>query len=96
MTFENTGTVPIDGTALIQVLAQSSEVVAEFQHEIVGLDPGAPVTFDDLWDTTAVLEGTYRIVAYVSYAGVTTDPVLITVGTEPYRTYLPLILRAQP
>jgi hypothetical protein len=88
--------VPIDGTALIQVLAESDEVVAEFQHEIAGLAPGAPITFDDLWDTTAVLEGTYRIVAYVSYAGVATDPALIMVSTEPNRTYLPLIVRDRP
>jgi hypothetical protein len=96
LTFENTGTVPIDGMARIQVLAESDEVVAEFQHEIAGLDTGAPITFEDLWETTVATGGTYRVLAHVSFAGTATDPVAITVSTEPYRIYLPLVVRDRP
>jgi len=95
LTFSNTGTVDATGTGVIWIENQAGETVREFQHEISALAPGATTTLNDTWDTGGESGGTYTLVGYVAYNGLTTDPATATVGTEA-RIYLPRISRQSP
>jgi hypothetical protein len=93
LTFENTGTVPVMGTAVIQVRNEADDTVQEFSHEIANLAPGASAALEDAWDTSEAGEGTYRIVAHVAYDSTATDPAVAIVSTHS-RLYLPLVVRS--
>jgi hypothetical protein len=96
MTFENTGTVPITGTAVILVYpADSFTVTAEFSHTIANLAPGASVVFSDAWDTTGATEDAYRIQGYARFNSQASAPREVTVATH-VEVYLPLVLRNAP
>ncbi|NOZ28117.1 MAG: hypothetical protein GXP39_08715 [Chloroflexi bacterium] len=95
MTFANTGPVALDGVAVIRVLNESDEIVREFRHEISDLEPGGTIPFEDVWDTSGLPEGTYRIIGTVAYESQTADPVTVVVGTgrSRGRLYFPILLR---
>ncbi|RMF32693.1 MAG: hypothetical protein D6759_07915, partial [Chloroflexi bacterium] len=95
LVFSNTGTVPITGTAVIQVRDETGEAVQEFTHDLTALEPGSTVGFTEVWDTAGVAEGTYGVVGYVLYDGGATDPATASVGTRAY-VYLPLVLKEGP
>jgi len=92
MTFVNTGTTPITGTAVIQVQNEAGVVVQEFQQDIMDLAAGNSTVLYDAWNTTGVLGRTYRIIGVVTYDGMTSDPKIAIVSTETFN-YLPLIVR---
>jgi hypothetical protein len=92
LTFENTGTVAIDGTAVFEVWDEAGATVAEFRSDISDLNPGAPITIEEVWETSAALDATYLVMAYVSYGSTTTRPVTAQVSTNAF-IYLPLTLR---
>ena len=92
MTFHNTGTVPITGTAVIQVQDAGSVVVQEFRTDIAGLAPGGSVSVNESWDTTGSSKGDYRIIAYVLYDAGATAPSTASITTVA-RIYLPLLVR---
>ena len=96
LTFQNTGTVDVSGTALIRIRDEGGTVVQEFSHDITDLAPGDAVQFDDAWDTSGAEEGSYTLVGYVSYGSMTTDLKTATVQTgEPAaRLYLPIITKS--
>jgi hypothetical protein len=96
MIFSNTGTSEITGTAFIRVLDEDGWTVQEFADEIDGLAPGHSVTIGHGWDTTGEPRGTYGIVGYVTYDGLATDPMVVTVTTKEWPIYLPLIMRNAP
>jgi hypothetical protein len=93
LSFENIGSLPITGTAVIQVLDAANSGLALFEHDIGGLLPGALVTVDEVWDTSSAAEGTYRIVAHVAYGSTATNPVVAKVTTEARHIYLPVVMR---
>jgi hypothetical protein len=96
LTFHNTGTVPITGTAVIQIQTGDGLTVTHaFAHDIVNLAPDAEIRFDDAWDTTGADEGDYRILGYVRYDAKTSDIGSVTVDTRMH-IYLPLIQRSGP
>jgi hypothetical protein len=96
MTFENTGTVPITGTALILVYpADTFTVTAEFSHTIANLAPGASVVFNDVWDTTGATQDAYRIQGYAKFNSQASAPREVMVATH-VKVYLPLVLRNTP
>jgi len=92
LVFSNTGTVPITGTAVIQVQDGGGEIVQAFNHAIGGLDPGQAVSLEEGWDTSGAAEGSYRILGYVLYDAKATQPVVATVRARA-RIYLPVIMR---
>lgn len=93
LTFSNTGTVPITGTAVIKIQDEGGEAVETFKHEVTNLAPDDAVSFDDGWDTSGADRGSYNIIGYVLYASKSTSPEVVTVGTEAY-IYLPVILKS--
>ena len=88
MVFSNTGTLPITGTAVINV--QGSGTV--FTRSIEGLLPGSAFTMVDVWDTSGVARGDYRVMGTVYYDVRAADPIAILVSTER-RIFLPLVVR---
>ncbi|MBC8254909.1 MAG: hypothetical protein H8E35_12920, partial [Ardenticatenia bacterium] len=92
LTFENTGTVAIDGAAVFEVWDEAGGTVAEFRRDISDLNPGAPITIEEVWETSAAVDETYLVMAYVSYGSTTTRPVTAQVSTNAF-IYLPLTLR---
>lgn len=92
LVFSNTGTVPLTGTANIQVQDDAGEIVAAFSHDVAGLAVGHVISFDDTWDTTGAAEGAYTAVGYVLYDARATEIETVVVSTEMY-IYLPVILR---
>lgn len=92
LTFANTGTVPLTGTTVVQIQTETGEMVQEFSHDYGNLAPGDAVVFADAWDTTGVVRGNYRAVAYVLYESTATEPRAVNVWTRRL-LYLPLILK---
>jgi hypothetical protein len=95
MVFENTGSVALDGTAVIKIQGAGGTVVEEFRQDFTDLAPGSAIRFDDAWDTSGNEEGSYAIVAYVLYDSVATAPMTAVVSTEA-RVYLPMVLKRNP
>lgn len=98
MTFVNTGTVPITGTAVVQVYpADVVTATAEFTHTIANLSPGASILLNDAWDTTGATADAYRIVGYVKFnsQASATKVAMVAVRTQ-IEVYLPLVLRNVP
>jgi len=93
LVFSNTGTVPITGTAVIQVQDGVGEVVKEFRHAVTDLAPAHFVGFDDSWDTSGAAEGTFTVVGYVLYGSGATEIETVVVSTETY-IYLPAVLKS--
>jgi uncharacterized repeat protein (TIGR01451 family) len=94
--FRNTGTVPITGTAVVEVQTLPGfTTTVSFTHAIADLAPSSTVALDDDWDTSGGDEGSYRVVGHVKYHSTSTDPVAVTVGTVT-DVYLPLVLRGSP
>ncbi|HIE30948.1 MAG TPA: hypothetical protein EYP67_01000 [Methanosarcinales archaeon] len=80
MTFENTGTVNITGTAVIRVLNSTVDTTEEFRHNVTDLTPYGSVSFSNMWDTSgAEVSSSYSIIGYVLYDGKSTDPATVTV-----------------
>jgi len=92
LVFSNTGTVPITGTAVIQVQDGGSEVVETFSHAVANLAPAEAVSFEDGWDTSGAAGGTYRILGYVLYDAKATQPKVVNVSAEA-RIFLPAIFK---
>jgi hypothetical protein len=92
LTFANTGTVPLTGTAVVQIQDQVAGLVEEFSHDYGNLPPGNSASFTDVWDTSGAAIGSYRVVAYVLYESTATEPsvAIVRIGRS---IYLPLILK---
>jgi hypothetical protein len=67
MTFSNTGTVSITGTAFFEIWREGGSTAGGFQHEITSLPPGEHVVFEDGWDSAGELGGDYTVLGYVTY-----------------------------
>jgi hypothetical protein len=76
ITFDNTGTVSITGSAIIKVLGPTGDPVHEFRHEITDLAPAESIGFADMWNAS---EDSYTVVGYVMYDSKATVPVALTV-----------------
>ncbi|MGC9445077.1 MAG: right-handed parallel beta-helix repeat-containing protein [Candidatus Methanospirareceae archaeon] len=83
LTFENTGTVDLTGTAVILVRNATGAEVMAFRHNVTDLIPLESVSFSDTWNTAAAAEGAYEIIGYVLYESTATDPVSASVRTTP-------------
>jgi len=81
MTFKDTGTIPITGTAIIMVKDKSGNTVKEFKHPVTDLTPANSITFDDTWDTTGMEEGVYSIFGYVLFDSKSSEPMTTTVSS---------------
>jgi len=96
LSLHNDGSEPISGQAVVQVQTEAGELVAEFRHDITNFAPATDLHVNDVWDTTGVAEGSYRIIGYLVYDGGATEPKDAIVRTGALRCYLPLILRGYP
>ena len=95
LTFENSGTRDIGGSATIMVRDEIGQLVHEFAQEISELAAGNSVSFDDVWDTSGAQSDWYRIVGQVVYGGKATEPVSVVVrrlGAE-FVVHLPNIMK---
>ena len=94
MVFSNTGTTALTGTAIVRVQDEGGATIQEFSDVINGLALGESLTVNHVWDTTGEASGTYGIVGYATYEGMSADP-LTTVVTTQRKVYLPLVLKGQ-
>lgn len=94
--FSNTGTVPITGTAVIEVQDEAGEIVADFRHDFGDLGPDSSINSDDQWDTSGATGDSYHIIGYVLYDAKATEPSIVVVSTQVRRIYLPIVLKSRP
>ena len=90
--FANTGELPIDGEAVIQVQTLAGEILSELVAPISGLAAGSVAAVPYSWDSSGVAEGDYQVVGFVRYDSQTTPAVVQSITTLE-RVYLPLIRR---
>jgi hypothetical protein len=81
MTFANTGTVNLTGTAIVRVINGAGGTVEEYRHNMTDLLPSGSISFYDTWNTTGAPEGVYSILGYVLYESRSTDPASVMIGT---------------
>jgi len=93
MVFENVGTLPITGTAVIQVQTiDGPAVTGPFTHTVTGLAPGSSIELNEAWDTSGVALGDYRVIGYILYDSRSTGVSTVAL-TNLRRIYLPAVLR---
>jgi hypothetical protein len=93
MTFSNTGTVSITGTAFIEIWREGGAAAGGFQHKISNLPPGEHVVFEDEWDSAGEPGGDYTLLGYVTYDSQSTLVETAHVSTLE-RVYLPMVMRS--
>lgn len=69
MTFNNTGTQELSGTAVIGIMntEEGGSLVLKIRKDINGLSPGGSLLIEETWETSDLPDGTYEIVGYVSF-----------------------------
>ena len=93
LTFRNIGSVPITGTATVQVYpADSITVTAVMTGVLSNVQPGAVAIFSPTWDATGLPDQDYRIQGLVKYDGGATPLVVVHLPSR-HQIYLPLTLR---
>lgn len=93
LAFTSTGTVPITGTAIVEVYARgASEITAVLTAPLEDVAPGATATFDTTWDATGVAAQDYRVRGKVQYNGWATPPLTIDLPAS-LRLYLPVSMK---
>ena len=92
LSFANTGSTPLSGTAVVRVQDDSGTLLQEFSHDYVDLSPGTGTTFPDTWQSPEAAEGRYQVVAYVLYNSASTELATVVISTD-LLYYLPLIRR---
>ena len=91
----NAGTVPLSGTAVIQINDASSTALELFHDPFVGLSPGSTRSFEHVWDTAGQRFGAYTLLAYVLYDGTCSAPQVTVVSSEPeHQLFLPIARRS--
>jgi hypothetical protein len=81
MNFTNSGSIDLDGTAVIKVLDANGETVQEFFHEMTNLAPGSTIGFNDTWETSAASPGPYHVMGFGYYDGGATEPAVELIST---------------
>jgi hypothetical protein len=89
LTFENTGTVALTGTVVVEVYAGGQEE-ARFEEGFEGVGPGEEAGLMGVWEDVGL--GDYAVVGYALFEGEATAPVsgMVRVGR---RVYLPVVVR---
>jgi hypothetical protein len=82
MDFTNTGTLPISGSAVVQVENDKGDTIGMFQHDISDMPPGNVLDFVDALDTSGFSQGVYRIAAYVSFNSSATQLYTAVISTS--------------
>ena len=91
MQVENTGTVPIDGTAVFLIQESPGLTVTQLlTTTVTGLEPGAVVNKRVTWDTTRATNDNYRVVGYFKFNSQISEPRELILY-QP-RVYLPFVI----
>jgi hypothetical protein len=88
--FENTGTVPISGTAVIRVEGLTSGWLTEIEVPVTNLLPTASAHISVSWDSNSKPLDDYQVTAFVIFEGQTT-PALTKIMETSYKLRLPLV-----
>jgi hypothetical protein len=89
--FTNLGTVPLTGTAVVQLRNIFDDSLVELTEDFSGLAPSGVLPLHFTWDTTGVSSGVYHLAAYAMYEARTTDPLEASLSTP--MVYLPVVRR---
>jgi hypothetical protein len=93
LAFDNTGSVPITGTAVVEVYAAGAvETTAVMTTTLANVQPGTVSAFPTVWDATGLPEQAYRVQGQVKYDGRAT-PLAVVELYSSNRVYLPAVLR---
>lgn len=93
MVFGNVGTLPITGTAVIEVqTAEGLTITGPFTQTVDELTAGHSIEIHEVWDTTGVALGDYRVIGYVLFDARSTGASTVAL-TNLRRIYLPVVLR---
>ena len=76
----NTGSTPVSGAAIVNVMTSAGVIVNQFRHDFSDLWPGNSYTFLDIWDTSEATGAEYRIAGYVLYDGQSTNSTSIVIS----------------
>jgi len=79
MTFANTGSMDITGSAIIRLQDENRATIEELREDFAALSPDSNITFSSQWQAT---EDTGRVVGYVLYDGKSTAPSMIDLKLE--------------
>lgn len=91
MQVENTGTVPIDGTAVFLIQESSGLTVTQIlTATVIGLEPGEVNNKRVTWDTTRAANVNYRVVGYFKFNSQISEPRELVLY-QP-RVYLPIVI----
>jgi len=95
MVVSSTGSIDLNGSAILRIQDEAGAVVQEFSHELSALAPGEALQLTDVWDTSGAGGDSYHILGYVLYDSRSTEPNSVALNAIPpaMRVYLPTVLR---
>jgi len=82
MAFANTGTINIDGNAIIRAFDSAGNLVLDSEHSLVGLAPSDLATFQEALNVSGE-QSFYTVVGYVLYEGQSSEPAIVKVYRRP-------------
>jgi hypothetical protein len=78
LTFTNTGSIELEGSAVVRIQDANEKEVGESVHSFGDLSPAGAVSFNDSWSAPG--SGPYKIIGYVCYDGQATAPKVVEIS----------------
>jgi hypothetical protein len=88
----SSGSLPLDGTAVIEIHDSSGNLVNEFTQAITSLQPGQFVIFNPTWNSTGASSEYFTILGYVRFESQLSQVQNVRISTKAYQ-YIPAISR---
>jgi len=98
MTYENTGTIPMSGSLVLEILDMDDIEIDRIIHEFNEIAAGLSQQYSTFYDTTHLEEGSYLIKGYILYDATSTYTITtyISTGILPETNEKPLLYDEKP
>ena len=88
----SSGSLPLDGTAAVEIHDSNGALVQEFTQAITALQPGQSITFSPTWNSTGATGEHYTILGYARFESQQSTVKIIRISTKTYQ-YIPVLQR---
>lgn len=88
----STGSLPLDGTAVVEIRDSSGNLVQEFTQAIASLQPGQFITFSPNWNSTGATGERYTVLGYARFDSSQSVVRSVILSTKTYQ-FIPTVQR---
>ena len=88
----STGSLPLDGTAVVEIRDSGGNLVQEFTQAITALQPGQFITFSPTWNSTGASGERYTVLGYARFESQQSAVHVVNLSTKTYQ-FIPSVRR---